>query len=378
MCRGRRPRAWPACRWTEVDLHVTLLGGGFGRRLEVDYVAQAVRVAMDCAGRAGAADLVAGGRHDPRLLPAHACGPAARRRWTARASRSSLQIKSAGDAISPRWMERGMPALAGPVDLPDKTTAEGLFDQPYGFARPADGARVHAHGRAGGLLALGRPFAQRLLHRMLHGRDRGGAASGTRSSCGAALLKRRAAPPGRARAGGASRPAGAAPLPAGRARGVALHESLRLHRGAGGGGLASEAAQPRVHRVVCAIDCGTVVNPDIVAQQMESSVVFGADRRAARTHRHPRRRGAAGELPRLPHGHDWPHAPQVETWHRAQRAPAGRRRRARCAAPGAGGGQRAVRADGQAATSLPLPLDGCVKVEPRLVGQKPCYSRGLC
>ncbi|MDP3927331.1 MAG: molybdopterin-dependent oxidoreductase, partial [Hydrogenophaga sp.] len=32
--------------------------------------------------------------------------------------------------------------------------------------------------------------------------------------------------------------------------------------------------QARVHRVVCAIDCGTVVNPGIVAQQMESAVVF--------------------------------------------------------------------------------------------------------
>jgi isoquinoline 1-oxidoreductase beta subunit len=33
--------------------------------------------------------------------------------------------------------------------------------------------------------------------------------------------------------------------------------------------------QIRVHRVVCAIDCGTVVNPGTVAQQMESSVIFG-------------------------------------------------------------------------------------------------------
>jgi isoquinoline 1-oxidoreductase beta subunit len=31
----------------------------------------------------------------------------------------------------------------------------------------------------------------------------------------------------------------------------------------------------RVHRVVCAIDCGTVVHPGIVAQQMESGIVFG-------------------------------------------------------------------------------------------------------
>ena len=33
--------------------------------------------------------------------------------------------------------------------------------------------------------------------------------------------------------------------------------------------------KPRVHRVVCAIDCGTVVNPGIVAQQMEVGIVFG-------------------------------------------------------------------------------------------------------
>jgi isoquinoline 1-oxidoreductase beta subunit len=32
----------------------------------------------------------------------------------------------------------------------------------------------------------------------------------------------------------------------------------------------------RVARVVCAIDCGTVVNPDTVQAQVQSGVVFGA------------------------------------------------------------------------------------------------------
>ena len=36
-----------------------------------------------------------------------------------------------------------------------------------------------------------------------------------------------------------------------------------------------EDKQPRVHRVVCAIDCGVVVNPGIVEQQMESGIAFG-------------------------------------------------------------------------------------------------------
>jgi isoquinoline 1-oxidoreductase beta subunit len=62
-------------------------------------------------------------------------------------------------------------------------------------------------------------------------------------------------------------------LPAGRARGIALHKSF--------GSIVAQVAEVsveqgkiRVHRVVCAIDCGTVVNPDTVAQQMQSSVVY--------------------------------------------------------------------------------------------------------
>jgi isoquinoline 1-oxidoreductase beta subunit len=64
------------------------------------------------------------------------------------------------------------------------------------------------------------------------------------------------------------------PAPPGRARGVALHESFGSVLA-----LVLEASldqrRPRVHRVVCALDCGTVVNPDIVAQQLEGGVMFG-------------------------------------------------------------------------------------------------------
>src|SRR5207244_3471753 len=37
----------------------------------------------------------------------------------------------------------------------------------------------------------------------------------------------------------------------------------------------SKQGDVRVRRVVCAVDCGTVVNPDIVKAQMESGIVFG-------------------------------------------------------------------------------------------------------
>src|SRR2546428_13516582 len=37
----------------------------------------------------------------------------------------------------------------------------------------------------------------------------------------------------------------------------------------------SPSGEVRVHRIVCAVDCGTVVNPDIVKAQIEGGVIFG-------------------------------------------------------------------------------------------------------
>jgi isoquinoline 1-oxidoreductase beta subunit len=36
-----------------------------------------------------------------------------------------------------------------------------------------------------------------------------------------------------------------------------------------------ENGKPRVHRVVCAVDCGVAINPDIVKMQMESGIAYG-------------------------------------------------------------------------------------------------------
>ncbi len=64
------------------------------------------------------------------------------------------------------------------------------------------------------------------------------------------------------------------PLPAGRGAGIAVHESF-------GSAVAQvaevsvEQGRIRVHRVVCAVDCGPVVNPDGVEAQMQSGIVFG-------------------------------------------------------------------------------------------------------
>ena len=65
------------------------------------------------------------------------------------------------------------------------------------------------------------------------------------------------------------------PLPEGRARGLAVHETF--------GTVVAEVAEisrhpdggPKVERVTCAVDCGLAVNPDIVRAQIEGAVGYG-------------------------------------------------------------------------------------------------------
>ena len=63
------------------------------------------------------------------------------------------------------------------------------------------------------------------------------------------------------------------PLPAGHARGVAVHFSYASYV-AHVIEASVENGKPRVHRAVCAIDCGRVVNPDTVRAQLEGAVGF--------------------------------------------------------------------------------------------------------
>jgi isoquinoline 1-oxidoreductase beta subunit len=255
---------------TQVTVHVTQLGGGFGRRLEVDFVGQAVQVAMACEGQpvqlswSREEDM----QHD-FYRPMHLAKFQAS--LDDKGEVSSLRIKSAGDAISPRWMARAVPVLSGPIDMPDKTTAEGLFDLPYGFASQH---MSHVATKSGVPVGFWRSvghshnafFSESFMDEL---------ATATKQDPLAFRLKllkdapRYAAVLQRA----ADKAGWGTPLPAGHARGIALHKSF--------GSIVAQVAevslangQIRVHRVVCAIDCGTVVNPGTVAQQVESSVVY--------------------------------------------------------------------------------------------------------
>jgi isoquinoline 1-oxidoreductase beta subunit len=64
-------------------------------------------------------------------------------------------------------------------------------------------------------------------------------------------------------------------LPAGRYRGIAVAESFRSYVAQVAEISVDKVGTPRVHRVVCAVDCGVAVNPDQVRAQMEGGIGFG-------------------------------------------------------------------------------------------------------
>ena len=74
---------------------------------------------------------------------------------------------------------------------------------------------------------------------------------------------------------GWGRPLPSAPDGVPMARGIALHQSF----GAVVAQVAEVSLDPRrrirVHKVTCVIDCGFVVNPNLVRQQIEGGIVFG-------------------------------------------------------------------------------------------------------
>jgi isoquinoline 1-oxidoreductase subunit beta len=65
------------------------------------------------------------------------------------------------------------------------------------------------------------------------------------------------------------------PLPPGRGRGIATHFSFDSYVAQVIEASVEKDGAVRVHRVVCAVDCGRTVNPDIVKAQMEGGIIFG-------------------------------------------------------------------------------------------------------
>ena len=257
-----------------VEVKVQLIGGGFGRRLEVDFVGQAAEIASHGGGAPVKTfwSREEDTRHDFYR-------PACVSRWEAALDAQGLitgvRNVSSGQAIVPQVVSRLFGVYGGPLD---KTASEGAFDQAYEWpsARIAH-VNVDLPVPVGFWRSVGHSHQAFFKESFV---DECASATGQDAvAYRLALLKshpRHAAVLRLAadKAGWGSPPS---PAPDGAkvARGVALHQSF--------GSIVAQVVEAsvgadkaiRVHRVVVAVDCGTPVNPNHIAQQMEGAVVYG-------------------------------------------------------------------------------------------------------
>ena len=252
----------------QVKIHTTFLGGGFGRRAnpQSDFVSEAVQVARAVRKPVKVLwtreDDMKGGFYRPM--------------WY---DRISAGLDGKGNIVAWEHTLVGQSILAGTPyegmvrEGIDETSVEGAKDLPYQIPNvrvelhsPKTGVPVlwwrsvgHSHtafvvesffdevAHAGGK----DPFEFRRELLTQHPRHRRVLElAAQKAGWGRRLLK-------------------------GRGRGLALHESFGSFVAQVAEVSLTPAGKVRVHRVVCAIDCGLTVNPDTIKAQMESSVVFG-------------------------------------------------------------------------------------------------------
>jgi isoquinoline 1-oxidoreductase beta subunit len=261
-----------------VKVHVTFIGGGFGRRLIQDYAVEAALISRD----AGAPVQVVWSREDdirhdfyrPAAVHVLQAGLDAQGQlvsWRHRGSSPSIETFYNGTGISPQAAAQvdslDFPALFIPNLRLEFTVAES--GMPLGYWRSVD---------ASGNQFVLSSFFDEAAHAA--GRD-------PLEFLLTAFGPARKIPVGNGETLDVGRRRGVIelaaekshwhqPLPAGRGRGIAV--------GFGWGSYVAQVAEVtcdankgtvRVDRVVCAIDCGLAVNPLSVKAQMESAVNFG-------------------------------------------------------------------------------------------------------
>lgn len=258
----------------KVTVQVQFLGGGFGRRLDVDFIGQAAAIAKE-AGGAPVQTFWSREQDITHDFYRPACASHFVAGLNAQNALIAWKNTSASQAIVPQMLKR---LFRLPSAGPDKTAAEGAFDQAYEWPN----ARI-AHE----MVELGVPVgfwrsvghSHQAFFKECFMDEVALAAGQDPVAFRAALLQNH---PRHLKVlqqvavmsdwGQTFKPAPGA-LP--RARGVALHQSF--------GSVVAQVAEVsvdtsqkiRVHKVWCVIDCGFAVNPNLIRQQLESAIVFG-------------------------------------------------------------------------------------------------------
>lgn len=258
----------------QVKVNVTLMGGGFGRRLEHDYAVEAAQVSKAINGPVK----VIWTREDDMRFSTYR--PASLHRLTATLDGTGYPVALTHLIISPSISgQKGQPTLnnvdpdlpdeAGPVyGIPNYSVEYVMAETPVplGWMRS-----VYALQAAFALesfidelsVTAGKdPLAYR-LHMLEKDQDLPYFTTTWHTARVRGVLQLAAEKAGWSK-----------PLPAGRFRGIACFGCFASYM-AEVVEITMEDGQPRVHRVVAAVDCGQVVNPSILEQQIQGGIVYG-------------------------------------------------------------------------------------------------------
>jgi len=268
----------------KVQVHNHLLGGGFGRRLEVDFITRAVQVAKQVTGPVqvlwSREEDIQHDMYRPYYYDRIAAGLDAQGKpiaWTHRVTGSSI-IARVSSELFPKNLRviraLGLGSVIATLKGLDTDAVEGAAEPPYAlpnirveYVRQEPPGVPTAFWRGVGptrSIFVVESFMDEL------------AAAAKRDP----FEYRRALLDGSPRAKAvlelaADRAGWGGKLPAGSGRGIALLHAFGSYIAQVAEVAVSKQGDVRVRRVVCVVDCGTVVNPDIVKAQMESGIVFG-------------------------------------------------------------------------------------------------------
>jgi isoquinoline 1-oxidoreductase subunit beta len=250
----------------KVAVHNHLIGGGFGRRLEADGVIRAVQIAQHVDGPVKVVwtreeDI----QHDmyrPYWLDRLSAG------LDAKGMPIAWKNRYAGSSIMARWAP---PFFKNGLD-PD--TTEGAIDLTYALPNVhVEYLRVEPPGIATAFWrSVGPSHNVFVVESFMD--ELAAAAKQDPVAYRLALLDK--APRAKAVLALAAEKAGwGQPLPERVGRGVSLQFVFATYMAQVAEVEVSKDGAVRVRRVVCAVDCGTVVNPDTVQAQIESAIIFG-------------------------------------------------------------------------------------------------------
>jgi isoquinoline 1-oxidoreductase beta subunit len=253
----------------QVHIHTTFLGCGFGRRANPssDFVTEAAQVAKAIKKPIRVLwtreDDIKGGYYRPMWYDRLSAG------LDARGNPIAWQHTIVGQSIIAGTMFEGGLAKGGI----DETSVEGAADIPYEIPNivvdlhspkigvPVQWWRSVGHSHTGFVVES---FIDEVAH--LAGKD---PLEFRRQLLSKQVRHRRVLELAADRAGWGK------PLASGRARGIAVHQSFGSVVAEVAEVSVSKVGEVRVHRVVCAVDCGRAVNPATIEAQMESGICFG-------------------------------------------------------------------------------------------------------